>query len=80
MLTVKVKKFPICLQDSQKLQIHQIYADLPQGCYNIARIRDYILLKKGIPFQRSSNSTAVTLYHNLPTLETAVWAIPHFKQ
>jgi hypothetical protein len=62
---------PICLQDFQKLLIHQRYASAPYGCYNMARVREYICLKKGIPFQRSTTS-AVTLYTDFNSLESTI--------
>ena len=62
---------PICLQDFQKLLIHQRYASAPYGCYNMARVREYICLKKGILFQRSTTS-AVTLYPDFNSLESTI--------
>ena len=74
----KVRRCPICLQDYQQLKRHQDNPNGHQGCYNMARIRDYILWKRGIEFQRSNNSSAVTLYIDFPNLEEIVLALPRF--
>ena len=74
----KVRRCPICLQDFQQLKRHQDNPNGDQGCYNVARIRDYILWKRGIEFQRSSNSSAVTLYDDFPSLEKTVLALKRF--
>ena len=46
----------------------------------MARIREYILLKKGILFQRTTNSAAVTLYEDFANLEATVLNLPPFKR
>ena len=76
----KVRECPICLQNFRHLKTHQRYANSHQGCYNMARFREYLLWKRGIPFQRSSNSAAVFLYDDFPSLEKIILALPHFTR
>jgi hypothetical protein len=41
---------PICKQSFQRLQLHQNNNTSPNGCFNLARLRQYICLRKNIPF------------------------------
>ena len=76
----KVRRCPICLQDFQQLKRHQDNPNGPKGCYNMARIREYILRKRGFNVQRSSNSAAVILYDDFPSLEKIILALKRFKR
>ena len=40
----------ICKQSFQRLQLHQNNNTSPNGCFNLARLRHYICLRKNIPF------------------------------
>ena len=40
----------ICKQSFQRIQLHQNSSTSPNGCFNLARLRHYICLRKNIPF------------------------------
>ena len=70
---VNMRACPICLQHFQKLHSHRKHADDPLGCYNIARIRDYLCLRKGIPLPpHPSRQLRVHLYEDFNSLESLI--------
>ena len=70
---VNMRACPICLQHFQKLHSHRKHADDPLGCHNIARIRDYLCLRKGIPLPpHPTRQLRVHLYEDFSSLESLI--------
>ena len=70
---VNMRACPICLQHFQKLHSHRKHADDPLGCHNIARIRDYLCLRKGIPLPpHPTRQLRVQLYEDFSSLESLI--------
>ena len=63
----------ICLQHFQKLHSHRKHDDDPLGCHNIARIHDYLCLRKGIPLPpHLSRQLRVHLYEDFNSFESLI--------
>ncbi len=61
----------ICKQSFQRIQLHQNSSTSPNGCFNLARLRHYICLRKNIPFTPPSqigNLSVSDLEQHLITL------------
>ena len=55
---------PICFQTLGNMGPHQVHADAPKGCYNVARLRYFILTQLNIRFEVNENVTWDPEEHN----------------